>query len=473
MRTTISNKIYIYNATKEVYFWCRDNLVVQNPVYNTLMRLGKQDRIRIKHVPEKMNLYVEKNINLSSQGFGDLVLPFGCIYAIWPMIKNYPVETKFNLVPSISIDNDIPTQPLFDYQEEAVQHMLKAGSGILIGGTGSGKTNCGIEICKRNGKRFLWLAHTKDLVRQSYERFKSLYPNIQLGTVGDGKIEFGADGTIATIQTMVTLDPDLYKNDFDLVICDECHHVSNSPELQKMFGKVMEKIPSKHKYGLTASKNRNDTLTKTMYTIIGCNKMGEFAPVWEIKKSDTKTLTAEHIRVILNTPFSYDMLNTDGTFNYLGLVDYLANNEERNKAILDKIEEVAADPERKQLVLCTRKVQCELLHEELLKRGVASELLIGKVSSKKREAILKERIDWQVVVATVSLAKEGLDLPNLNTLHLASCIGNESDTIQSVGRVERYKENKSQPWVFDYVDVNIPYLVSRYKNRVKWIKKRG
>lgn len=473
MRATIGNKIYVYNATKELFFWCRDNLVVDNPTYKTLLRLGKQDQIRIKHIPEKMNLYVEKNISLTSSGFGDLVLPYGCIYAIWKFIKNYPIEIKFNEVPFISVANDAPTCPLFDYQEEAVQHMLKAGSGILVGGTGSGKTNCGIEICRRNGKKFLWLTHTKDLVKQSYERFKFLYPNIKLGTVGDGKLEFGQDGTIATIQTMVTLDPDLYKDDFDLVITDECHHVSGSPELQKMFVKVVEKIAAKHKYGLTASKNRNDTLGKTMYTTIGVNKQGDFAPVWEIKKSDTKTLTAEHIKVELDTPFSYEMLNTDGTFNYVGLVDYLADNEERNKAIINKIVEIAKDSERKQLVLCTRIRQCELLHQSLLEQGIASELLVGKVSSKKRERILKEQVNWQVIVATVSLAKEGLDLPNLNTLHLASCIGNESDTIQSVGRIERFKENKPQPWAFDYVDVNIPYLVSRYKKRVNWIRKRG
>ena len=473
MRTTVSNKIYIYNATREVYFWCRDNLVINNPTYQTLMRLGKQDQIRIKHIPENMNLFVEKNITLGSSGFGDLILPYGCIYAIWPLIKNYPVEVKFNNVDYISIKNDTISQPLFDYQEEAVKQMLKAGSGILIGGTGSGKTNCGIEICRRTGKKFLWLTHTKDLVKQSYERFKSLYPNVRLGIVGDGKLEFGQDGTIATIQSMVQLDPDLYKNDFDVVVTDECHHISGSPELQKMFVKVIEKIAAKHKYGLTASKKRNDSLTKTIYATVGCNPNGEFAPVWEIKKSDTRTLTAEHIKVELDTPFSYDMLNPDGTFNYGGLVDYLANNEARNEEIVNKIVEIAEDKERKQLVLCSRIAQCETLHKMLLERGIISELLVGKVASKKREKILNEQVDWQVIVATVSLAKEGLDLPNLNVLHLASCIGNESDTIQSVGRVERYKENKPQPYVYDYVDVNIPYLVSRYKKRVNWIRKRG
>lgn len=473
MKTIVSNKIYIRNATRELYFWCKDHLIIDNPIYQTLMRIGKEDQIRRKHVPEKMNLFVEKNITLSSQGFGDLILPYGCSYAIWPMIKNYPIETHFNEAPYISVKDCTPTKPLFDYQEEAVVRMLKAGNGILIGGTGSGKTNCGIEICRRNGRKFLWLTHTKDLVKQSYERFKSLYPSIQIGIVGDGKLEFGKDGTIATIQSMVLLDPDMYKDDFDLVITDECHHVSGSPELQKMFVKVVEKIAAKHKYGLTASKNRNDSLGKTMYTTIGANPKGEFAPVWEIKKSDTKTLTAKHIKVELDTPFCYEMLNPDGTFNYGALVDYLADNKERNEKIIEKIVEVASDKDRKQLVLCTRKRQCELIHAKLLEKGIASELLIGKVSSKKREAILNEHVDWQVIVATVSLAKEGLDLPSLSVLHLASCIGNESDTIQSVGRVERFKEGKPSPVVYDYVDVKIPYLTSRYKKRVNWLRKRG
>ncbi len=472
MRTVISNNIYVYSATKELYFWCKDNLVVTNPTYETLMRLGKQDQITRRHVQKDMKLFVEKNVDLLSGGCGDLILPVGCLYAIWPMIKNYPYELRFNNAGDISCKEDVITQPLFDYQEEAVQKMLAAKSGVLIGGTGSGKTNCGIEIIHRLGKKFLWLTHTKDLVRQSYERMKKLYPRMQVGIVGDGKLDFGRDGTIATIQTMVTLDPDLYKNDFDVVVCDEVHHVAQSPELQRMFGKVLEKIPARHKYGLTASKNRNDSLTKTIYATVGCNPAGEFAPVWFIKKSDTATLTAEHVKVELDTPFCYEMLNPDGTFNFPALVDYLAENQERNATIVDKIVECANVPENKQLVLCSRISQCETLHNMLLEKGIKSELLVGKVTSKKREKILKEQVDWQVIVATVSLAKEGLDLPNLNILHLASCIGNESDTIQSVGRIERFKEGKGTPVAYDYVDMHIPYLVSRYKKRVNWLRRR-
>ena len=108
----------------------------------------------------------------------------------------------------------------------------------------------------------------------------------------------------------------------------------------------------------------------------------------------------------------------------------------------------------------------------LKEKGVNSVLLIGKVSDKKREAILSQTIDWQVIVATVSLAKEGLDVVDLDTLHLVSCLANKSDTVQSVGRIERVKEGKNEPIVFDYVDIKIPYLVSKWKNRVTWLRRR-
>lgn len=463
MNTIISNKIYISNPTNEIYNYCKKNLVVGNPAFDTLMRIGKQDQIRRKHVPQNLNLYVERG--------NTLILPIGCLYAIWNFIKDYPFEHRFNNAGEISCRTDKIVQPLYDYQEEVVQKMLDAKSGILIGGCGSGKTNCGIELVHRIGRKFLWLTHTKDLVTQSYKRFKSLYPNMKIAITGDGKVEFGEDGTIATIQTMEKLDPDIYREEFDVVVTDECHRVSGSPTLQKMFVKVIEKIPARYKFGLTASDSRNDSLTKTMYTTIGCNMLGEFKPVCTIDREDANTLTAEHIRFDLDTPFSYDMLNEDGSFNYVGLVDYISQNEERNNKIIDNIVEQDKDG-RKQLVLCSRIEQCETIHQKLIEKSIKSVLLVGKVSAKKREEILTGKSDWNVIVATVSLAKEGLDVKQLDTLHLVSCLGNKSDTVQSVGRIERVCDGKKEPKVFDYVDKKIPYLVGKFKKRASWLKRR-
>ena len=464
MNTLISNKIFIKNATPELIKWAERELVVVNPKYDTLMRLGKQEQIIRYHIEPNMALYVQSGL--------DLVLPFGCLYAIWEMIKNSPYQLQLNQSNFIKNREEQITQPLYDYQEEAVQKMVQAKGGILIGGCGSGKTNCGIEIIHRIGKNALWLTHTKDLCNQTVKRIKQLYPNTQVGTITEGKMNMVNNGiTVSTIQTLVDIDPDLYKNNFEVVVTDECHHVANSPTLSKMFGKVLSRISARYKYGLTASDKRNDTLTKSMYATVGCNPQGEFEPTWRIAREDANTLTAKHEKVELDTPFSYCMLNDDGTFNFNNLVDYIAFNEERNKIICDKVQELTKE-NRKQLILCSRVDQCKLLNEMLIEKGVNSVLLVGKVSNKKRQEILNQKTNWEVIVATVSLAKEGLDVVDLDTLHLVSCLANKSDTVQSAGRIERVKEGKNEPIVFDYVDTKIPYLVSKWKKRVTWLRRR-
>lgn len=464
MNTVISNKIYVKNASLSLFRWCENNLIVTNPKWETLMRLGKQDQIIRYHIEPKMALYVQSGL--------DLVIPFGCLYTIWEFIKDSPYQLQLNQTNFIKNREQQITQPLYDYQEEAVQKMVQAKGGILIGGCGSGKTNCGIEIIHRIGKNALWLTHTKDLLNQTVKRIKQLYPQTQVGTITEGKMNMVSDGiTVSTIQTLVNIDPDLYANNFETVVTDECHRISGSPTLQKQFVKVISKIPARYKFGLTASDKRNDTLTKSMYTTVGCNPQGEFEPTWRINREDANTLTAKHEKVELDTPFSYCMLNDDGSFNYPNLVDYIATYEPRNETICDNVIKLAKEG-RKQLILCSRITQCETLNRMLKEKGANSVLLVGKVSNKKRQEILNQIVDWQVIVATVSLAKEGLDIVDLDTLHLVSCLANKSDTVQSVGRIERVKEGKKEPIVYDYVDTNIPYLVSKWKKRVSWLRRR-
>lgn len=464
MHTIISNKIYVYGASLELYNYCANELIVNNPKWETLKKLGKEVEIKRYHIKPKMSLYVENGL--------DLIIPFGCLKAIWKFIQKGTYELRFNSPMPISCRYEQSTQELYPYQEKAVQEMVNAKGGVLIGGCGCGKTNIAIEIIRRIGLNALWLCHTKDLLVQSIRRIKSLYPHMHVGTITEGKVDMVKDGiTVATIQTLANIDSDIYANNFGTIMTDEVHHVANSPTLQKYFAKVIEKIPARYKYGVSASDKRNDSLTKTIYTTIGCNNSNEYEPVYRIDRKDTHTLTARHEKVELDTPFSYEMLGDDGSFDFIKLVDYIANYEPRNETICKNIVELSKE-NRKQLVLCSRISQCEKIHNRLLELGIKSVLLVGKVSAKKRKEILTEQVDWKVIVATVSLAKEGLDVVSLDTLHLVSCLANKSDTVQSVGRIERVCENKKEPIAFDYVDVNIPYLVSKYKKRVNWLKKR-
>ena len=463
METLISNKIYIKYPSQKIIDFCYDELIVNNPDYVTMIRLGKENIAQIKHIPAKLNLFTING--------NQVILPFGCLRRIWGLISAYNYETKFNENEPISCRFDKITQPLYDYQEKAVQAMLNAKGGVLVAPCSAGKTNIMIEVIHRIGKKFLFIVHTSDLLRQFYSRAKELYPNMDIGKITEGKVEIGRDGAVATIQTLDKIDKDLYKDAFDIVVCDECAHVAGTPTLSKMFSRVVGSIPARYKYGCTATPERSDNLIITMYTILGSNMDGEFAPVYQISRNDTRSLTAEHKRVDTGVPFSYDFLETDGTFSYPKLIDYLSFNEQRNQLIVEKTKELVED-KRKTLLLCHRIEHCKVLHEKLLEAGIKAELLIGSATAKKREQILTEKIDFDVIIATYSLCKEGVDVKSLEAEILCTPVNDKAMTIQCVGRVERFKEGKRTPIVLDMCDDKIPYCVNRFKKRVNYLRNR-
>ena len=76
----------------------------------------------------------------------------------------------------------------------------------------------------------------------------------------------------------------------------------------------------------------------------------------------------------------------------------------------------------------------------------------------------------KVLIATYTLAKEGLDIPILDRLHLATPNKNRAVIKQSAGRIERSVDGKDTPVIYDYVDVNINYCLGMYKKRKSILK---
>lgn len=482
MQVFIANNISIEKPIPELLKWIEENLVVDNPLYLKLMKLGKEEELRRTYVPKKINLY---------QKCGDYYsIPRGCLYGIWKYIKNSKMELAFNKPYFIDHSHFLTDTPikLYDYQEKAVNALLDAKSGILKAGTGAGKTECCVELVRRIGQRTLCLVHTHDLLNQMKNRFLKYYPKLKIGTITEGKIDIGEDITIATWQTMKNINSRTYENLFNVVIIDEAHHLVQNPTNFKQYAGIVEMCRARYTFGLTATPYRADSLTPSMYAIIGLNKNGDFAPVIEIKREDCNVLTSQHFEISTNINPSYDYLDDEGKFVYNKLIDYLSTNEERNKIIVDNVHEIvdvnkktllftkhSPDIFRKQLVLCSRVEQaeiiCNMINERKKLRAV---LLVGKVNDKKRQAVLSDLNgeNWDVIVSTYNLAQEGLDLPILSVLHLASPQKDKKLIVQSVGRVERVKENKPEPYVLDYVDNKISYCQKAFVTRRRTIKNR-
>lgn len=455
MLTEIGSTIKITDPSKEIMAWCKENLVLSNPEYQKKVRM----HLWVGDTPKQLFLY--------SMNGNDLILPFGCLRAILPLLEG-DLKKLFKTPKKVDFGGKVP---LYGYQEEAVGAMLINHYGILQSPAGSGKTQMGIALACALGVKTLWLTHTKDLLTQSKTRAEQYIDPSMLGTITEGKANIGQTMTFATIQTMCKLDLDQYRDEWDCIIVDECHRVSGTPTAVTQFSKVLNTLRARHKYGLSATVHRADGLIKATYAMIG-------EVVWTVPDEAVKSrvmtvdVSPKGTGVGLNPCF----LNTDGTVNYAKMITYLTEHKERNQLILDDLKE---NRDHFNLVLSERVDHLKYLYSQLppaLKRQAA--VIDGKMTTKTLKAEREQAIedmrtgDKRYLFATYSLAKEGLDIPRLDRLYLATPQKDYAVIVQSVGRVARTFEGKQQPLVFDYVD-SIKSLIKSYKKRCASYRKCG
>jgi superfamily II DNA or RNA helicase len=230
------------------------------------------------------------------------------------------------------------------------------------------------------------------------------------------------------------------------------------------FYNVLSQLKANHKYGLSATLDRIDGLIKTTFSLLGniVHRIDE-------KEVGSKIMKAQHEVLFTGLHQSEAYLKSDGTLDYLKLIDYLTHNEDRNAQIATQIYK---EPNHHHLVLTHRVEHIKRLHDILYSIGVHSEMIYGSLTNIKREDILKEMREGRskVLISTYALAKEGLDIPILDRLHLASPNKNKAIIKQSAGRIERNIDGKQDAIVYDYVDENIGYCMGMYKKRKAILK---
>lgn len=438
--------------------WCKKNLTIPNPEYAKKARM----HFWLGNTPKNLTLYEQQGDNL--------ILPFGTLRNLPPCIAQ---ESTFQSVfpAPVSVFYGVTDVPLYDYQEIAVQAMYEAKYGILQSAAGSGKTQMGIALVKKFGKRALWLTHTLDLLKQSKARAELYMSSNLIGTITEGKVNLGKGITFATIQTMSKLDLARYKDFWDVIIVDECHHVAGSPTAVTQFYKVLNSLSARHKIGLSATVHRADGMIEATYAILG-------RVVYAVPDEAVKDKIMEvGIKPIgTGVEISYECLNTDGTLNYTKLVTYLCTNRNRTHFISSYI---VAEADHSCLILSDRLEHLEQLMTSLPQSMRKHAVMIsGKMTSKKGKAEREQAIadmrtgKKKYLFATYSLAEEGLDIPRLDRLFLTTPKKDYKVVTQSIGRVARIFEGKQDAIAYDFVD-DIGYTVKCYKKRCTTYRKNG
>ena len=432
MKAIVGKEIRVIEPSPDFRAMVESELTVSNPDFARLKKMGKWTG----GTPSTIRFY-------RTEG-KDIILPFGCLKEyVFKNIKD--VEADFE-----QTGNVIYTQyvPLYEYQDKAVEEALAKRNGILVAPCGSGKTQMGLAIARRISKPTLWITHTRDLMVQAEERAKSIFdlPKEAYGEITEGKVNIGTHLTFSTVQTLARVNLDNLK--FGCVIVDECHHAVQSYKSTSMFAKVMNQISCRYKFGLTATPYRGDGLEKGMFALIGdiCSIVDE---------KEVKEKTVPVYEVWYNVPISTNSIecyNGDGTLDYTKLITGLCNDEERNTYIGRTI----VDIEGSCLVLSDRLSQLESLMSFVsnFKNCDMVKATNTKKGKKERKEAIEKLKDGRIdcLFATYKLAKEGLDIPSLEHVVMASPIKDKSTVIQTAGRVARKAGGKTCGYVHDFID---------------------
>jgi superfamily II DNA or RNA helicase len=433
-----------------LYRFLRQRLNFANPQYYELERKGYSTWQTPKYIK---TLEVANNEILIPAGFLDEIQRFAIEHNL-----TLDIDDKRTILKDKSIANTIILKP---EQLKVAKELLQHARVVLEAPPGFGKTIVALHCVCRRKQPTLIIVHTKTLISQwqkAIEQWLGLDKKA-IGKIGDNRWKIKTPITIASYQTLARRSVEEIKDKFGMVVVDECHHVP-----AHTFTKVLKNLPCKYALGLTATPYRKDKLEKLMSFYVG--------PTVKASKPETITTSEEKPTVkttvlIKHTNFQ---INTKKKIEFNALGDSLITNSERNQQIVSDVA-TALRSGQKCLVLTERIEHCVILLELIRQqiKGIHAAIATGKMGKKERENMAKriKQERFQLLITTGKLVGEGFDWPELTHLFLAFPVSWKGRLIQYLGRIQRNAENKTDAFVYDYVDYEVKMLQLMYFKRLR------
>lgn len=530
MQISVRNNIRVRGAPTPLVAEITKALTIDNPEYVE----RKKKRRPTWGVKPKLELY-------SREG-PDLILPRGYLSELLQLADGKQADISYQYTDARPIDFG-EWNPKFALQPDqlpAVEAIIKQ-NGILVAPAGSGKTVMGMRYVYEKGLPALWLTHTKDLLYQSKEKAEKTMLGVgKVGVIGDGIQDWG-DGKlfIATVQTLNSNEKliETLNSLVGTVVADECHHI-----VTEMFINVIGRFSAPNMLGVTATPNRKDKLEAYMYRTIGPELYRiDRANLYEtgrLIKPEIKFVYTDFNFEQASDRNSINSVDAGGEeLDYRALMDALIADEPRATLVANTV----LDHKGFAIVISESIRYCHKLKNIILQqaksRGLpAPRIAVAhgtlqrygwRVARNEREAIAKvnsgeakaykydcksrrflvqipnytdiEYQDYQVspaerkqiisdaatgkldILIASTIAKEGLDLPNLSVGVLATPqrgdagAANGIGVEQTIGRIQRPDPNnpdKKAVWI-DIVDAKVGVLKSQYYSRRSVYKRLG
>jgi len=370
---------------------------------------------------------------------------------------------------SLEFDEFLPKQhgellELRSYQKEALERLAQMrlegkSIALLPHATGTGKTIISIIDAKLIGGRTLYIAHRKDLLKQTYRKFKELWPEVECGFFMGDEQNLTAHVVIGSIQSVSGQLQKFGKKDFQYLIIDEAHHAA-----ARTYRRILSYFEPDFILGLTATPERADNQSilelfresAHRLTLREAIEQGDLVPIRCVR-----VLTNVDLKKIRFNEVQYNQKDIETT------IMIPARDRLIVKTYLDHA------PGKRAVNFCVNIKHGENLAALYRENSVKADSVSGRLSQSERDRILKDfkmgNID---VLCACDILNEGWDCPEIEVLLMARPTLSKVVYLQQLGRGTRKSPGKEHLLVFDFVDnatrYNAPQSIHRIVGERKY-----
>ena len=340
-----------------------------------------------------------------------------------------------------------------NYQIDAVYDALRYNRKLLISPTASGKSLMIYAVVRyyaEKNKKILLVVPTTSLVEQMFKDFQDYGWDAEnyCHRIYAGKEKTNENPvTITTWQSIYKLKRPFFK-DFEVVIGDEAHLFKS-----KSLISIMTKMDAaKYRFGFTGTLDGTQTHKWVLE--------GLFGPSYKV--TQTRELIDKghlsklqiHILILKHKPRKFEVYEEE--------LQHIITHQKRNNFIKNLVLDLKGNT----LVLFSRVETHGQPLYELINNSIQNDRKVfyvhGGVDAEERERIreITETERNAIIVASYGTFSTGINIKNLHNVIFASPSKSRIRNLQSIGRVLRKGDSKTQAVLYDIAD-DITHLSKR------------
>ena len=340
-----------------------------------------------------------------------------------------------------------------NYQIDAVYDALRYNRKLLISPTASGKSLMIYSVVRyyaEKNKKILLVVPTTSLVEQMFKDFQDYGWDAEnyCHRIYAGKEKTNENPvTITTWQSIYKLKRPFFK-DFEVVIGDEAHLFKS-----KSLISIMTKMDAaKYRFGFTGTLDGTQTHKWVLE--------GLFGPSYKV--TQTRELIDKghlsklqiHILILKHKPRKFEVYEEE--------LQHIITHQKRNNFIKNLVLDLKGNT----LVLFSRVETHGQPLYELINNSIQNDRKVfyvhGGVDAEERERIreITETERNAIIVASYGTFSTGINIKNLHNVIFASPSKSRIRNLQSIGRVLRKGDSKTQAVLYDIAD-DITHLSRR------------